>query len=76
MLMSSLPIEENYIRSEVFTAIFLRSVHQLLVTANIPSSPTLVALMMEALRSPDTSVLARATQHIIPEYGILQFFCL
>jgi hypothetical protein len=31
--------------------VFLRSVHRLLVTANVvPSSPILVTLMMEALR--------------------------
>jgi hypothetical protein len=45
----------------------------LLVTANIaPSSPTHVTLMMEVLRSSDTSVLTRAAQSNIPEDGILQ----
>jgi hypothetical protein len=41
---------------------FLRSVHRLLVTANVPISPTLVALMMEAINSSETSVLIRATR--------------
>jgi acetylglutamate synthase len=37
------------------------AVSQLLVTANIPSSPILVTLMMEALSSSETSILTRAT---------------
>jgi hypothetical protein len=54
--MSSLPIEEHCVR-------FLRNVRRLLVTANVvPSSPILVILMREALRSSETSVLTRATE--------------
>jgi hypothetical protein len=52
--------------------VFLRSMHRLLVMANILSSPILVTLMMEALSSSDTSVLTRATWHNNPENGILQ----
>jgi hypothetical protein len=51
--------------------LFLRSVLQLLVTANIVRSPTiLVTLTMEAIHSSETMVLTRATRRNIPEYGI------
>jgi hypothetical protein len=44
---------------------------QLLVTSNVPSSPILVTLMMEAVRSSVTTVLTRATWQNIPKDGIL-----
>jgi hypothetical protein len=43
--------------------VFLRRVRRSLVTANeVPSSPTLVALIIETMRSSEISVLTRATR--------------
>jgi hypothetical protein len=37
----------------------------------VPSSPILVAMLMGAIRSSETSVLTRATRRNIPEDGIV-----
>jgi hypothetical protein len=58
--------------SEGIFASFLRSDLRLLVNANaVPTSPTLVTLMMEAIFFSLRSDLIRATRRHIPADGIL-----
>jgi hypothetical protein len=52
--------------------LFLRSVLLFVVTANVfLTSPILVTLLMEAMRSSETSVLTRATRRNVPKDCIL-----
>jgi hypothetical protein len=66
-----------YVRRSVTppsSGVFLHSVHRLLVTANVPSSPILVTLMMKAPSSSETSVFIGATRLYIPEDCILLIY--
>jgi hypothetical protein len=57
----------SIIRVTRISIVFLCSMLQLVVTANVvPSSQILVALMMEAIHSSEMSVLTRATWSNIP----------
>jgi hypothetical protein len=54
----------------------IRSVLLLLVTINVvPNSPILITLMMEAMRSSETSDLTRITLRHFPEDNILHSYC-
>jgi hypothetical protein len=65
-------VSEERIAFIIKVYVFLRSVLRLLVTASVvPSSPILVTLMMETIRSFETTVLTRATRRNIAEGGIL-----
>jgi hypothetical protein len=49
--------------------VFLRRAIRFLVTANVVPSSPIVTLMIEVIRSFETSVLTRVTRRNIPEYN-------
>jgi hypothetical protein len=55
----------------VVLSVFISIVLGFLVNDKFPSALIFVTLMMEAVRSSETPFLTRATQHNIPEDGIL-----
>jgi hypothetical protein len=58
---------------ELGATLAVTSNRRTLLTVNVvPSSPILISLIIEALRSSKTPVLTRATRRITPEDGILQ----
>jgi predicted hotdog family 3-hydroxylacyl-ACP dehydratase len=60
------------VSKEISALVFLRSVRRLLVTASVvPSSPILVTLMKEAIRSSGNVVFYKGRKAHIPEDGIL-----
>jgi hypothetical protein len=59
-------------QSEAEAHSILRSVRQLLLTANVTSSLFLATRIMEAIRSSETSVITTVTGRNIAEDGILQ----
>jgi hypothetical protein len=73
VIVVSTDVSEEYIAPIVILIklIFLRSVLQLSVTANVRTSLILSTLKMEATRSSETSFRTRSTRRCIPEDGVL-----
>jgi hypothetical protein len=71
---SSSIIKVTTIGEQETTPAFLPSVHRLVITANVVnSSPNLVTLMTDLLRSSETSAYTRTIYRNSPEDGILPY---
>jgi hypothetical protein len=68
-------VSEDTVKRILVYIVFLLSVRRLLITANVPTTLIRVILMIEAVRSSETSAHTRATWRNIPEEGILQIIC-
>jgi hypothetical protein len=65
---TTLAVTRNQSTKRSYTDIVvLHSLLRLLVIANVPSSPIIVTLMMEATCSSESSVITRVTRRNIPE---------
>jgi hypothetical protein len=61
------------VRTDVSEELRASIMQRFLVTANVPSSPILVTLLMDALNSSETSVLTRSTRRNILEEAVFHY---
>jgi hypothetical protein len=71
MLRSVAPVRTDVSEERIASIIKVIRIDELGTTLAVTSSPILVTLMMEAIRSSETSVLTRVKRRNIPDDGIL-----